>query len=41
MTRELGEAEILDAGDHLTLLQVSPGFLGCGSKLSSSSKDYT
>lgn len=32
MTSELGEAGILDAGDHLTLLQVSPGYLGCGSK---------
>lgn len=32
MTSQLGEAGIFQ-GDHLTLLQVSPGYLGCGSKL--------
>lgn len=32
MTSELSEAGILDAGDHLTLLQVSPVYFGCGSK---------
>lgn len=26
----MGEAGILDEGDHLTLLQVSSGYLGCG-----------
>jgi len=30
MTSQLGEAGILDEGDHLTLLQVSSGYLGCG-----------
>lgn len=45
---ELGEAELLDEGEHLAdsvavCMQVSSGYLGtdgCGSRMSKNSKDY-